>query len=78
MYAANAMSECQTFVNDVNNALQKAGSKESTICLENNIGTNNEICKGVIGRHGDPALNVNGPDLLQLCCSFVAATRHAF
>ena len=33
VYAPNAVSEYQAFVDDVNNALQRVGSTESTILL---------------------------------------------
>ena len=68
VYAPNVISECQAFVDDVNNALQRVGSTESTILLGDfnaHIGT----WKGVIGRHGDSVFNENGRYLLQLCCS---------
>ena len=72
VYPPNAVSEYQTFVDDVNDALQRIGSTESTILLGNfnaNIETDSETWKSVIGRHGDPAFDENGQYLLQLCCS---------
>ena len=45
MYAPNAVSEYQAFINDVNDALQRVGSTESLILLENfevHIGTESE------------------------------------
>ena len=66
MYAPNASSKYQAFVDDVNNALEREGSTESTILLGD---FNAHIGKGVIGRHRDPAFNENGRYLLQLCCS---------
>ena len=48
------------------------GSTEPTILLGDfnaHIGTDNETWKGVIGRHGEPAFNENGGNLLHLCCS---------
>ena len=72
VYAPNAVSEYQVFVDDVNDALQRVASTEFTIVLGDfnaHIGTDNETWKGVIGRHGDPAFNKNMLYLLQLCCS---------
>ena len=63
MHASNAVSKYQAFEDDVNNALQRVGTKESTILSGNfnvHIGTNNETRKGVTGRHGDLAFNENG------------------
>ena len=80
VYAPNAVSEHPAFVDDVNDALQRVGSTESTIRLGDfnaHIGTDNETWKGVDGRHGDPAFNENGWYLLQLCCSFVVTTGSA-
>ena len=68
----NALGEHQAFVDDVNDALQRVGSTESTILLGNfnaHIGTDSKTWKGVIGRHGDPGFNENGRYLLQLCRS---------
>ena len=68
----NAVSEYQAFVDDVNDAFQRAKSTESTILLgdlNTHIGTDSETWKGVISWHGDPAFNKNGLYLLQLCCS---------
>ena len=72
VYDPNVVSEYQAFVDDVNDALQRVGSTESTIFLEDfsaHIGTVSETRKGVIGRHGDPAFNEYGRNLWQLCCS---------
>ena len=72
VYGQNAVSEYQTFVDDVNDALQKVESTESTILLGGfnaHIRTDIETWKGVIGRHEDPAFNENCLYLLQLCCS---------
>ena len=60
MCAFNAVSKYQAFVDDVNKALQRVGSTESTILLRDfnaHIGTNSETWKGVIGRHEDPVFN---------------------
>ena len=72
MYAPDAVSEYQAFVVDVNDALQRLGSAESTTLLKNFnalIETDNKMWKGVIGIHGSPAQNKNGRYLLHLCCS---------
>ena len=72
MYAPNAASEYQAFMDEVNDALQRVAPTESTILMGDfnaHIGTDNDTWKGVIGKHGDPAFNENGRYLLQLCCS---------
>ena len=71
VYARNAGSEYQVFVEDVNDALQRVGSTESKIFW--GIGTDSETRKGVTGGHGDPAFNENG----RIYCSFVVATGSA-
>ena len=53
MYALNAVSEYQAFVDDVNDALQKVRSTKSTIFFGDfnaHIGTDSETWKGIIGR----------------------------
>ena len=63
VYAPNAVSEYQAFVDDVNDALQRVGSTESVILLGDfnaHIGKDSKIWKGEIGWHGDPAFNENG------------------
>ena len=68
----NAVSEYLAFVDDVDDAVQRVRSTESTILSGNfnaHIGTDSETWKGMIGRHGDPAFNENGRYLLQLCSS---------
>ena len=55
----NGVSEYQAFVNDVNNALQRVGSTESSNLLEDfnvHIGADNEAWKSVIGRHENQRL----------------------
>ena len=72
VYTANAVSEYQAFVDDVNDALQRVWYTESTILLGDfnvHIMTDKETWKGVISRHRDSAFNKNGRYLLQLCCS---------
>ena len=76
VYAPNAVSKYQVFVDDFNDALQRIGSTESTNLLGDfnaHIGTYCGTWKGVIGKHGDPAFNENGRRLLQ----FVVATGFA-
>ena len=61
--APNAVSEYQAFVDDVNDALRRVGSTESTILLGDfnaHTGTDSETWKSVIGKHADPAFNENG------------------
>ena len=58
MLIAGVCPQCeyQAFVHDVNDALQRVGSTESTILLRDfkaHIGTESETWKGVIGRHRD-------------------------
>ena len=77
----NAVSEYQAFVDDVNNALQRVGSTESSSLFGEfnaHIGTDSETLKGVIGRHGDPAFKEDGRYLLQLCCSNGLCIMNAF
>ena len=62
MYAPNAVSQYQAIVDDVNNALQRVGSTESTILLGDfkaHIGIDSKTWKGVIGRYRDLAFNEN-------------------
>ena len=52
VYAPNAVSEYQAYMDDVNDALQRAGSTESTILsgiFIAHIGTDSETWKSVIG-----------------------------
>jgi len=72
VYAPNAMSEYQAFVDEVNDALLRVSPSESIVLVGDfnaHIGTDTETWKGVIERHGVPGLNENGRYLLQLCCS---------
>ena len=60
VYAPNAVSEYQTFVDYVNDAPQGVGSTESTILwrdLNAHIRIATKTLKYVIGWHGDPAFN---------------------
>ena len=76
VYAPNATSEYQTFVDEVNDALLRVSPTESTVLMGDfnaHVGTDNETWKGVIGRHGVSGLNENGRCLLRLCCSMDSA-----
>ena len=76
MYTPNAVSKYQTFVNDVNNALQSVESTESTNLFGDfnaHIGTDNETLKDVNGSSVDPEFNDNVRYLLH----FVVATGSA-
>ena len=72
VYAPNATSEYQTFVDEVNDALLQVSATESTVLMGDfnaHVGTDTDTWKGVIGKHGVTELNENGRYLLQLCCS---------
>ena len=72
VYAPNATSEYQAFVDKVNDALLRVSSTESTVLIvEFNayVGTETDTWKGMIGKHGVTGLNENARYLLQLCCS---------
>ena len=57
VYGPTSVSEYQTIVEDVIDALQSRFNKIRNLFggFQCTHGTNNETCKGVIGRHGDPA-----------------------
>ena len=72
IYAPNATSEYQAFVDEVNDALLQVFPTESTVLMGNfnvHVGTDTGTWKGVIGKCGVTGLNENGRYLLQLCCS---------
>ena len=72
VYAPNASSEYQTFVDEVNDALLRVSATESTVLMGNfnaYVGTDTYTLKGVIGKHRVTGLNENERYLLQLCCS---------
>ena len=72
VYAPNATSEYQTFVDEVNDALLRVSATESTVLMGDfnaHVGTDTDTWKGVNGKHGVTGLNENGRYLLQLCCS---------
>jgi len=60
VFAFNAASEYQAFVDEVNDALLGVSPFESTVLTGDfnvHIGTDTKTWKGVIGRHGVPGLN---------------------
>ena len=81
VYAPNATSEYQTFVDEINDALLRVSPTESTVLMGDfnaHVGTNTDTWKGEIGKHGVTGLNENGRrrtklhpvyhlSLLQLC-----------
>ena len=72
VYAPNATSEFQAFVDEVNDAFLRVSSTESTVLMGDfnaHAGTDTDTRKSVIGKHGVTRLNENGSYLLQLCCS---------
>ena len=72
VYAPNATSEYQAFVDEVNDALLRVSAIESTVLMGDfnaHVGTDTDTWKGVIGKHGVTGLNENKRYLLQLCCS---------
>ena len=72
IYAPNATSGYQTFVDEVNDALLEVSATESAVLMGDfnaHVGTDTDTWKDVIGKHGVSGLNENGRYLLQLCCS---------
>ena len=72
VYAPNATSEYQAFVDEVNDALLKVSPTAFVVLIVDfnaHVGTDTNTRKGVIGKHGVTGLNENGKYLLQLCCS---------
>ena len=72
VYAPNATSEYQAFVDEVNDALLRVSAAESTVLMGDfnaHVGTDTDTWKGMIGKHEVTGLNENGRNLLQLCCS---------
>jgi len=67
VYAPKAASEYQTFVDEVNDALLRESSSESTVLTGDfnaHIATDTETWNGMIGKHGVPGLSENGRYLL--------------
>ena len=72
VYAPNAATEYQDFVDKVNDALLQVSPTESTVLVGDfnaHVRIETDTCKGVIGKHRFTGLNENGRYLLQLCCS---------
>ena len=72
VYAPNATSKYQAFVDEVNDALLRVSQTEYTVLMGDfnaNVGTDEHTWKGVIGKHEVTGLSENGRYLLQLCCS---------
>ena len=72
VYAPNATSEYQNFLDEVNDALLRISATESTVLMGDfnaHVGTDADTRKGVIRKHGVTGLNENGRYLLRLCCS---------
>ena len=72
VYAPNAATEYQDFVDEVNDALLQVSPTESTILMGDfnaHVGIETDTWNGVIGKHRFTGVNGNGRNLLQLCCS---------
>ena len=72
VYAPNATSKYQAFVDEENDALFRVSSAESTVLMGDfnaHVGTDLNTWKGVIGKYGVTGLDENGMYLLQLSCS---------
>ena len=81
VYALNATSEYQAFVDEVNDAVLRVSPSESTVHMGDfnaHVGTDTDTWKGVIGKHGVTGLNENGRYLLQLCCSYGLRIMNTF
>ena len=62
VYAPNAMSEYQAFVDEVNDALLRVSPTESTVLMGDfnaHVGTDTDTWKGVIEKHEVTGLNEN-------------------
>ena len=71
VYAPNATTEYQAFVDEVNDALIRVSSTEFTVLMEifnAHVGTDTDTYKGVIGKHG-----VIRPNENRNYCSSIAA-----
>ena len=72
VYAPNATSEYQAFVDEVNDALLRVSHTKSTVLTRNfnaHVGIDTDTWKGMIGKHGVTGLNEDGKYLLKFCCS---------
>ena len=81
VYAPNATSEYQAFVDEVYDALLRVSPTESTVLMGDfkaHVGIDTDTRKAVIEKHGVTGLNENGRYLLQLCCSNGLHIMNAF
>ena len=72
VYAPNAETQYQPFLDKAGIAIQKVKSAESIVLLGNfnaHVGTDDKTWKGVIGRQGDSDINKSGSCLLQFCAT---------
>ena len=72
VYAPNATSKYQAFVDEENDALLQVSPAEFTVLMGDfnaHVGTDTDTWKGVIGKYGVTGLDENGMYLLQLSCS---------
>ena len=72
VYAPNATSKYQAFVDEENDALFRVSPAESTVLMGDfnaHVGTDTDTWKGVIGKYGVTGPGENGMYLLQLSCS---------
>ena len=63
LYAPNATSKYQAFVDEVNDALLRVSPTKSTVFMGDfnpHVGTDTDTWKGVIGKHGITGLNEHG------------------
>ena len=75
VYAPNAEAQYQSFLDEVDVALQKITSAESIVLGDFNahVSTDDMTWKDVIGRQGDSNINKNGKFLLQFCATIGCA-----
>ena len=72
VYAPNTETQYQSFLNEVNVALQKVTSAKSIVLLGNfnaHVGIDDKTWKGVIRKQGDFDINKNRRCLLQFCAT---------
>ena len=70
VYAPNAKSQYQPFLDEAGIALQKVTSAESIVLFGDSnahAGTDNKTWKSAIGRQGESDINRNGNCLVQFC-----------
>ena len=81
MYASNAETQYQPFLDKVDVALQKVTSAESIVLLGDfnaHVGIDDKTWKNVIGSQGDSAITRNGRFLLQVCATNVLYIMNTF